>query len=101
MLGMIGKHAEQQMLTAGVRIGEVARHFEVSRRTIERIRKEPAVEGDFARWPNFVEPLQPEVSGTPLPRTRAIERQGLSEGYVTVFENATSLFTGSLEPRSS
>jgi hypothetical protein len=36
MLRMIDRHAVQQMLTAGVRIGEVARHFEVSRRTIER-----------------------------------------------------------------
>jgi hypothetical protein len=39
---MIDRHAVQQMLTAGVRIGAVARHFEVSRRTIEQIRKEPA-----------------------------------------------------------
>jgi len=53
MLRMIDRHAVQQMLTAGVRIGEVSRHFEVSRRTIERIRKEPAVEGAedaVARW---------------------------------------------------
>jgi len=53
MLRMIDRHAVQQMLTAGVRIGEVARHFEVSRRTIERIRKEPAVEeaeDAVARW---------------------------------------------------
>jgi transposase len=49
MLRMIDRHAVQQMLTAGVRIGEVTRYFEVSRRTIERIRKEPAVEG--AQWP--------------------------------------------------
>lgn len=49
MLRMIDRHAVQQMLTAGVRIGEVARHFGVSRRTIERIRHEPAVaEGDDA-----------------------------------------------------
>jgi transposase len=44
MLRMIDRHAVQQMLTAGVRTGEVARHFGVSRRTIERIRKEPAVD---------------------------------------------------------
>jgi hypothetical protein len=53
MLRVIDRHAVQQMLTAGVRIGEVARYFEVSRRTIERIRKEPAVEGAegaVARW---------------------------------------------------
>jgi transposase len=48
MLRMIDRHAVQQMLTAGVRIGEVARYFEVSRRTIERICKEP--EGAVARW---------------------------------------------------
>lgn len=49
MLRMIDRNAVQQMLGAGVRIGEVARHFKVSRRTIERIRKEPRVEsGDDA-----------------------------------------------------
>lgn len=44
MLRMIDRYAVQQMLTAGVRIGEVARHFGCSRRTVERIRKEPVVE---------------------------------------------------------
>jgi transposase len=43
MLRMIDRHAVQRMLMAGMTIGEVARHFEVSRRTIERIRKEPTV----------------------------------------------------------
>ena len=65
MLRMIDRHAVQQMLTAGVRIGEVARHFEVSRRTIERIRKEPAVEGAegaVARWKRG-------VGRTPVPST--------------------------------
>ena len=65
MLRMIDRHAVQQMLTAGVRIGEVARHFEVSRRTIERIRKEPAVEGAedaVARWKR-------EVGRPPVPAT--------------------------------
>jgi transposase len=32
------------MLSAGLSIGEVARHMKVSRRTIERIRKEPPIE---------------------------------------------------------
>ena len=41
---MIDRHAVMHMLTAGVSPGEVARHFKVSRRTIERIRKEPSVE---------------------------------------------------------
>lgn len=40
---MIDRHAVKSMLTAGVRVGEVARHFGCSRRTIERIRKEPPV----------------------------------------------------------
>lgn len=44
MLRMIDRHAVKQMLLAGVSVGEVARHFEVTRRTIERIRKEPPVE---------------------------------------------------------
>lgn len=38
MLRMIDRHAVRQMLMAGVTVGEVARHFSVSRRTIERIR---------------------------------------------------------------
>lgn len=43
MLRMIDRHAVKQMLMAGISVGEVSRHFEVSRRTIERIGKEPAV----------------------------------------------------------
>lgn len=42
---MIDRHAVKQMLMAGVSVGEVARHFEVSGCTIERMRKEPPVEG--------------------------------------------------------
>jgi transposase len=45
MLRMIDRHAVKQMLMAGVGVGEVARHFDVTRRTIERIRKEPRMEG--------------------------------------------------------
>jgi hypothetical protein len=72
MLRMIDRHAVQQMLTAGVRIGEVARHFEVSRRTIERIRKEPAVEGAdaVARWKRGVG--RPPVPATVRERMRAL-----------------------------
>ena len=73
MLRMIDRHAVQQMLTAGVRIGEVARHFEVSRRTIERIRKEPAVEGAedaVARWKRGVG--RPPVLATVRERMRAL-----------------------------
>lgn len=73
MLRTIDRHAVQQMLTAGVRIGEVARHFEVSRRTIERIRKEPAVEGAedaVARWKRGVG--RPPVPATVRERMRAL-----------------------------
>ena len=73
MLRMIDRHAVQQMLTAGVRIGEVARHFEVSRRTIQRIRKEPAVEGAedaVARWKRGVG--RPPVPATVRERMRAL-----------------------------
>jgi 3-(3-hydroxy-phenyl)propionate hydroxylase len=73
MLRMIDRHAVQQMLTAGVRIGEVARYFEVSRRTIERIRKEPAVEGAegaVARWKREVG--RPPVPATVRERMRAL-----------------------------
>jgi hypothetical protein len=73
MLRMIDRHAVQQMLTAGVRIGEVARHFEVSRRTIERIRKEPAVEGAedaVARWKRGVG--RPPVPATVRERMRTL-----------------------------
>ena len=45
MLRMIDRHAVKQMVMAGVAIREVAGHFEVSRRTIERIVKEPPIEG--------------------------------------------------------
>lgn len=65
MLRMIDRHAVKQMLTAGVRIGEVARHFEVSRRTIERIRKEPAIEtaedGEARRERRMGRPGVPEA----------------------------------------
>lgn len=73
MLRMIDRHAVQQMLTAGVRIGEVVRYFEVSRRTIERIRKEPAVEGAegaVARWKRGVG--RPPVPATVRERMRAL-----------------------------
>jgi transposase len=70
MLRMIERHAVQQMLTAGVRIGEVARYFEVSRRTIERIRKEPAVEGAVARWKRGVG--RPPVPATVRERMQAL-----------------------------
>jgi hypothetical protein len=84
---MIDKHAVQQMLTAGVRIGVVARYFEVSRRTIERIRKEPAVEGAegaVARWKRGVVKLlvhneRPSFSSidpnTPTCRRPSLRRQ--------------------------
>jgi transposase len=42
---MIDRHAVQKMLSAGMTNGAVARHFGVSKRTVRRIRREPAVEG--------------------------------------------------------
>jgi transposase len=44
MLRMLDRHAAQALLASGKTIGEVARHFGVSRRTIQRIKKEPPVE---------------------------------------------------------
>ena len=41
---MVDRHAAQQMLSAGMTTGEVARHFKVSPRTIRRIRNEVRVE---------------------------------------------------------
>ena len=41
---MVDRHAIQQMLGAGLTVGEVARHFGISVRTVRRIRKEPPIE---------------------------------------------------------
>ncbi len=41
---MVDRHAAKALLEAGKTVGEVAHHFGVSRRTIQRIRKEPPVE---------------------------------------------------------
>ena len=73
------------MLTAGVRIGEVARYFEVSRRTIERIRKEPAVEGAegaVARWKRGVG--RPPVPATVRERMRALIAEDPEEAPLEV-----------------
>jgi len=100
MLRMIDRHAVTQMLTAGVRIGEVARHFEVSRRTIERIRKEPAIEtaedGEARRQRRMGRPGVPEVVksriralmetdpvGPPLEVLRRIREEGVELGEST------------------
>ena len=40
---MIDRHAVKQMLGAGIKVKDAAEHFGVTRRTIERIRSEPAV----------------------------------------------------------
>jgi hypothetical protein len=85
MLRMIDRHAVQQMLTAGVRIGEVTRYFEVSRRTIERIRKEPAVEGvegAVARWKRGVG--RPPVPATVRERMRALIAEDPEEAPLEV-----------------
>ena len=41
---MVDRHAVQQMLSAGMTAGEVARHFGISKRTVRRIRREAPVE---------------------------------------------------------
>jgi transposase len=41
---MVDRHAVQQMLSAGLSAGEVARHFGISSRTVRRIRQEARVE---------------------------------------------------------
>jgi transposase len=46
MLQMIDRHAIQQLLAAGVRPRHVAKQFGVSRRTVERIAREPAITSD-------------------------------------------------------
>ena len=82
---MIDRHAVQQMLTAGGRIGEVARYFEVSRRTIERIRKEPAVEGAedaVARWKRGVG--RPPVPATVRERMRPLIAEDPEEAPLEV-----------------
>jgi len=40
---MVDRHAVQQMMSAGMTNGEVARHFGISPRTVRRIRREGAV----------------------------------------------------------
>ena len=40
---MMGRHAVQEMLSAGLSAGEVARHFGISSRTVRRIRREARV----------------------------------------------------------
>ena len=40
---MVDRHAVQQMLSAGMRNGDVARHFGISTRTVRRIRREARV----------------------------------------------------------
>jgi transposase len=43
MLRMVDRHAVQQMLSAGMTNGDVARHFGISTRTVRRIRREGRV----------------------------------------------------------
>jgi DNA-binding transcriptional ArsR family regulator len=68
------------MLTAGVSIGEVARYFEVSRRTIERIRK--GAEGAVARWKRGVG--RPPVPATVRERMRALIAEDPEEAPLEV-----------------
>ena len=103
MLRMIDRHAVVQMLTAGVRIGEVARQFGVSRRTIERIRKEPAIEtaddGAARRRRGVGRPPVPEAVkermralmeadpvGPPLEVLRQLWEEGIELGESTFYK---------------
>jgi transposase len=43
MLRMLDRHAIQQLLRAGQRPRQIAQQFGISRRTVERIAREPAV----------------------------------------------------------
>lgn len=99
---MIDRHAVEQMLTAGVNVGVVARHFGVSRRTIERIRKEPSVgsaddgserhergvgrpavgEGVKAR---IRELITADVEAPPLEILRLLREEGVSLGESTFY----------------
>ena len=100
---MIDRHAVKQMLTAGVRIGEVARQFGVSRRTIERIRKEPAIEtgddGEARKRRRVGRPSVPEaVKGRvrrlmeadpvapPLEVLRQLREEGVELGESTFYK---------------
>jgi hypothetical protein len=84
---MIDKHAVMPMLTAGVDIGKLARHFKLSRRTIERIRKEPPLE--VLR--------QLRESGTALGestfhRLYRVEREALPQALMVRFERVPGEF---------
>jgi transposase len=102
MLRMIDRHAVQQMLAAGVGVGEVARHFGVSRRTIERIRKEPPVEsaedGSERRRRRMGRPSVPEAvrarmrdlmledaEAPPLEVLRRLREEGVKLGESTFY----------------
>jgi transposase len=99
---MVDRHAVKQMLTAGMRVREVARHFGCSRRTIERIRKEPAVaiaeDGAARRARSVGRPRVPEgvtarmralmeadPGGRPLEVLRQLREGGVELGESTFY----------------
>jgi len=99
---MIDRHAVMQMLTAGVRTGEVARHFGCSRRTIERIRKEPPVgtadDGEARKQRRVGRPSVPDAVrsrlgalvaadpvGPPLEVFRQLREEGAELGESTFY----------------
>lgn len=65
---MIDRHAVKEMLGARVRVGDVARHFGCSRRTIERIRR--VGEGDDGAARRARRVGRPPVAGTVRERMR-------------------------------
>ena len=70
---MLDRHAVQALLAAGVRPRQAARQFWVSRRTIERIAREAAVEtGDEAAARRARGVGRPRVEGTVRARVAAL-----------------------------
>lgn len=102
MLRMIDRHAVQEMLASGAGTGEVARHFGCSRRTIERIRKEPRVEtaddGEARRRRRVGRPpigeavkgrmralMEAVPGGPPLEVLRQLREEGVELGESTFY----------------
>src|SRR6266545_5392543 len=82
MLRMLDRHAVQELLRAGVRPGEVAQQFKVSRRTIERI----AREGSISTGQDGVVRAESEVPGVGRPRVTDAIRARVEALLIEDFE---------------
>ena len=70
---MVDRHAVQEMLSAGLSAGEVARHFGIARRTVRRIRAEGRVETvDDAAARRARRVGRPGIAGRVRERMRAL-----------------------------